>query len=55
MWSVLREPTEQDEDARRVHRELQRLTHERTSRINRIRALLVLHNVRPDVIIAGRD
>ena len=24
MWSVLREPTEQDEDARRVHRELQR-------------------------------
>jgi transposase len=55
VWSVLREPTEQDEDARRVHRELQRLTHERTSHINRIRALLVLHNVRPDVIIAGRD
>ncbi len=26
VWSVLREPTEQDEDARRVHRELQRLT-----------------------------
>jgi len=55
VWSVLREPTEQDEDARRVHRELQRLTHERTSHINRIRALLVLHNVRPDLIIAGRD
>ena len=55
VWSVLREPTEQDEDARRVHRELQRLTHERTSHINRIRALLVLHNLRPDVIIAGRD
>jgi transposase len=55
VWSVLREPTEQDEDARRVHRELQRLTHERTSHTNRIRALLVLHNVRPDVIIAGRD
>jgi transposase len=55
VWSVLREPSEQDEDARRVHRELQRLTHERTSHLNRIRALLVLHNVRPDVIIAGRD
>jgi transposase len=55
VWSVLREPTEQDEDARRVHRELQRLMHERTSHINRIRALLVLHNLRPDVIIAGRD
>jgi transposase len=55
VWSVLRESTEQNEDARRVHRELQRLTHERTPHINRIRALLVLHNVRPDVIIAGRD
>ena len=55
VWSVLREPTEQDEDARRVHRELQRLTHERTSHINRIRALLVLHNVRPDIVLAGRD
>ena len=54
VWSVLREPTEQDEDARRVHRELQRLMHERTSHINRIRALLVLHTLRPDVIIAGR-
>ena len=55
VWSVLREPTEQDEDARRVHRELQRLTHERTSHINRIRALLVLHNVRTDIVLAGRD
>lgn len=55
VWSILREPTEQDEDARRVHRELQRLTHERTSHINRIRALLVLHNVRPDIVLAGRD
>jgi len=55
VWSVLREPTEQEEDARRVHRELQRLAHERTSHINRIRALLVLHNVRPDIVLAGRD
>ncbi|MGY0200516.1 IS110 family RNA-guided transposase [Leptothrix sp. BB-3] len=55
VWSVLREPTEMDEDARRVHRELHRLMHERTSHMNRIRALLVLHNLRPDVSIAGRD
>ena len=55
VWSVLREPTPQDEDARRTHRELQRLTHERIGHTNRIGALLVLHNLRPNVIIGGRD
>ena len=35
------------EDARRVDRELQRLTHERTAHTNRIGSLLVLHNLRP--------
>lgn len=55
VWSVLREPSEQDEDARRVHRELQRLIHERTAHINRIGSLLVLHNLRPGVVIGGRD
>ena len=29
VWSVLHEPTAADEDARRVHRELERLLHER--------------------------
>ena len=55
VWSVLYEPTPEDEDARRTHRELGRLTQERTSHTNRISSLLVLHNLRPNVIIGGRD
>jgi transposase len=47
VWSVVREPSPQAEDERRVHRELQRLTREHTAHCNRIRALLVLHNLRP--------
>lgn len=46
VWSVVRVPTLEEEDARRAHRELGRLGHERTAHINRIRALLVLDNVR---------
>lgn len=46
VWSVVRVPTAAQEDARRVHRELERLGHERTAHINRIRALLVLDNLR---------
>ena len=46
MWSVLHEPSVQQEDARRLHREMGRLTHEITSHGNRISALLVLHNLR---------
>jgi transposase len=55
VWSVLHEPTPEDEDARRTHRELDRLTRERTSHMNRIGTLLVLHNLRPHVVIGGRD
>ncbi|CAN7763679.1 hypothetical protein LJR084_007285 [Variovorax sp. LjRoot84] len=44
-----------DEDARRTHRELARLTTERTAHMNRIGSLLVLHNLRPNVVIGGRD
>jgi transposase len=47
LWSVLRAPTTQEEDARRVERELDRLTSERTAHINRIGSLLVMHNLRP--------
>jgi transposase len=54
VWSVVHEPTPQAEDARRVHRELQRLDHERLSHTNRIAALLVLHNLRPSHV-GGRD
>jgi len=55
VWSVLHEPTPEDEDARRTHRELARLMHERTAHTNRISSLLVLHNLRPRTIIGGRD
>lgn len=55
VWSVLHEPTPEDEDARRAHRELARLMHERIAHTNRIGSLLVLHNLRPHVIIGGRD
>jgi transposase len=54
IWSVLHEPTARQEDARRTHRELQRLTKERTAHTNRIGSLLVLHNLRPRNI-GGRD
>lgn len=45
VWRVVRVPTVEEEDARRLHRELDRLTKERTAHSNRIRALLVLHGV----------
>ena len=46
VWSVLREPSVAQEDARRTHREIGRLTHERNAHTNRISGLLVLHNLR---------
>ena len=47
VWSVLHEPTAQEEDARRTHREVARLMHERIAHTNRIGSLLVMHNLRP--------
>src|SRR6476661_5554758 len=55
VWSVVREPTAEQEDARRRDRELSRLGKERTQHSNRIRSLLVLHNLRPQIVIGGRD
>lgn len=55
VWSVLREPTAEQEDARRRDRELARLSKERTQHTNRIGSLLVLHNLRPQTVIGGRD
>jgi len=49
VWRVVRVPTVEQEDARRVHRELERLTKERTGHLSRIRALLALHGVGPGV------
>lgn len=54
VWSVVHEPTVQQEDDRRLHRELQRLSGERTSHTNRIGSLLVLHNLRVRHV-GGRD
>ncbi|UUZ66124.1 hypothetical protein LP417_29295 [Polaromonas sp. P1-6] len=55
VWSVLHEPSAEDEDARRTHRELARLSKEQTAHTNRISSLLVLHNLRPHIVIGGRD
>ena len=50
VWAVARIPTSEQEDERRVHRELGRLRQERTAHSNRIRSLLVLHNLRVERI-----
>ena len=54
VWSVVRVPTPEQEDARRAHRELGRLVQERTGHINRIRGLLVLYNLRVKYV-SGRQ
>jgi len=46
VWSVLRVPSEEAEDARRPHRERERLTRERTQHRNRLQSLLVLEGIR---------
>jgi hypothetical protein len=42
VWSVVRVPTEEEEQARHLHRELQSLGQESTRHINRIKGLLVV-------------
>jgi transposase len=44
--SFVRIPSVEEEDARRPHRELARLTKERVAHVNRIKGLLALHGVR---------
>jgi len=46
VWQVIQVPTLADEDARRPHRERERLTKERTAHITRVKALLALFGVR---------
>src|SRR5262245_19794775 len=46
VWSVVHIPSVEEEDARRLHRELERLKKERTGHRNRIQALLVSQGVR---------
>jgi len=50
VWAIARIPTPEQEDERRVHRELGRLRQERTAHSNRIGSLLVLHNLRVERI-----
>lgn len=53
VWAVARIPTPEQEDDRRLHRELERLRQERTAHTNRIRSLLVLHNLRVRYVGGG--
>lgn len=45
LWSVLHVPSVDQEDDRRVNREIERLKKERTSHTNRMRSLLILHGI----------
>jgi transposase len=45
LWSVLHVPEKEDEDARRLNREIGRLKKERTAHTNRIKSLLALHGI----------
>jgi hypothetical protein len=55
VWAVLREPTPEQEDARRVSRELKRLTREQAQHTTRIASLLVLHGSRVACATVCRD
>jgi len=46
VWSVVHVPSVEEEEARRLHRELERLKKERTGHRNRLQALLVSQGVR---------
>lgn len=52
VWSVVRVPSVEDEDARSLQREYRTLTKERTRSANRIRGLLANHGLVPDHIDA---
>lgn len=52
VWSVVRVPSIEDEDERRMHREIQRLQKEKTGHSNRIISLLVTQGV---VLTVGRN
>ena len=46
LWSIVRVPTEEEEDRRQIHRELKDLKKERTRATNRIKGLLATQGVR---------
>lgn len=45
VWGVAHVPSEEEEDERRLHREIERLKNERKAHRNRIGSLLVLHGI----------
>ncbi len=49
VWSVVRVPSVEQEDARRIDRETERLKKERASHTNRIKSLLVLHGIKLNI------
>ena len=53
-WSVVRAPSVEDEDARRLHRELERLKRERLAHRVRMQSLLVVQGVRVRIKGAAR-
>jgi transposase len=46
VWSVVRVPTEDQEDRRRRNREYKRLTKERTGHVGRLRSLMALYGIK---------
>ncbi|MGH8497437.1 MAG: hypothetical protein ACRERV_01285, partial [Methylococcales bacterium] len=54
VWQEVRIPSEEEEDKRRLHRELERLKNEDRQHRMRIRSLLKLHGIRPAMHPGGR-
>lgn len=54
VWRVVRVPSVEEEDQRRLHRELERIKKEEKQHRTRIRSLLKLHGVRPPMNPEGR-
>ncbi|MGH7695649.1 MAG: IS110 family transposase [Gemmatimonadaceae bacterium] len=54
-WRVLHVPTVEEEDRRHAHRELARLTRERTRGVNQIKGLLAAHGIRLTTLQALPD
>jgi len=49
LWSVLHVPDTNDEDGKRINREIKRIKKERTSHTNRMKSLLILHGIKTNI------
>jgi transposase len=54
VWREIRIPSVEEEDGRRLHRELERIKQEEKQHRTRIRSLLKLHGIRPSMNPGGR-